>query len=100
MKHGFMSVVELKAYWVPKDLALPAPTEGYMVFFMAFYEWGFGVPPHPLLHSLLLYYGLQLDHLAPSGVLNISVFITLCEAYLAVNPDLNLWKYFFHVRYP
>jgi hypothetical protein len=26
--------------------------------------------------------------------------VTLCEAYLGIDPDLDLWKYFFHVRCP
>jgi hypothetical protein len=45
------------------------------------------------------YYGLELNHLTLSGVLHITIFITLCEAYLGVNPDLDLWKYFFYVRH-
>jgi hypothetical protein len=26
--------------------------------------------------------------------------VTLCEVYLGINPDLDMWKYFFHVRRP
>jgi hypothetical protein len=55
------------------------------------------VPPHLFLHSLLWYYGLELHHLTPSGVLHIAIFVTLCEAYLGVDPNLNLWKYFFRL---
>jgi hypothetical protein len=100
VKHGIMSAVELKACWVPKDPALPSPTEGYVVSFTAFYKPGFSVPPHPFLRSLLRNYGLELHHLTLFGVLHIAIFITLCEAYLGVDPDLDLWKYFFHVRHP
>jgi hypothetical protein len=70
------------------------------VSFMAFYERGFGVPPHQFLHSLLRYYGLELHHVTPSGVLHIAAFVTLCEAYLRIIPDFDLWKYFFRVRRP
>jgi hypothetical protein len=97
MKHGFMLPAELEAYRVPKDHALPAPAEGYVVSVMAFYEWGFGMPPRPFLHSLLRFYDLELHYLTPSRVLHITVFVTLCEAYLGVDPDLDLWKYFFRV---
>jgi hypothetical protein len=38
-----MTVAELATYCVLEDLAFPAPTEGYVVAFAAFYEWGFGV---------------------------------------------------------
>jgi hypothetical protein len=53
--------------------------------------------PHQFLRSLLRYYNLELHHLTPSGVLHIAAFVTLCDAYLGIDPELDLWKYF-HVR--
>jgi hypothetical protein len=44
--------------------------------------------------------GLELHHLTPSKVLHIAFFVTLCEPYLGVDPDLDLWKYFFRVHHP
>jgi hypothetical protein len=41
-----MTAVELATYHVSEDPASLAPTGGYMVAYMAFYERGFGVPPH------------------------------------------------------
>jgi hypothetical protein len=99
MMHGFMSAVELVACRVLEDLAFPVPTKGYMVSFMAFYERGFGMPPHQFLRSLLRYYGLELHHLTPSRVQHIVAFVTLCEAYLGIDPDQDLWKYFFHIHH-
>jgi hypothetical protein len=98
VKHGFMAVTELKACRVLKDPAFPTPAEGYVDSFVEFYERGFGMPPHQFLHSLLRYYDLELHHLIPLGVVHIAAFITLCEAYLGINPELDLWKYFFRVR--
>jgi hypothetical protein len=43
--HGFMLAAELKACRVPEDPTFPAPTEGYVVSFMAFYEHEFDMPP-------------------------------------------------------
>jgi hypothetical protein len=100
MKHEFMSVAELEACWVTKDPALLAPMERYVMSFTAFYERGLEVPPHPFLRSLLWYYDLKLQYLTPSRVMHIAVFVTLCEAYLGVDPDLDLWKYFFRVHHP
>jgi hypothetical protein len=71
MKHGLMSVVELKACQVPVDPAFPALVEGDVESFTAFYEWGFGMPSHQFLCLLLRYYVLKLHHLTPSGVLHI-----------------------------
>jgi hypothetical protein len=95
-----MSTTELEACCVPGDLAFLAPVEGYMVPFTDFYEWGFCVPLHQFRCSLLQYYGLVLHNLTPSGVLHITAFVTLCEAYLWIDPNLDLWRHIFHVRRP
>jgi hypothetical protein len=89
-----MVAAELKACCVPGDPTFPAPAEGYVASFVAFYEWIFGMPPHRFLCSLLWYYSLELHYLTPSGVLRIVAFVTLCEAYLGINLKLYLWKYF------
>jgi hypothetical protein len=81
-----MAVAELKVGRVPEDLAFPAPVEGYVMSFAVFYERGFGMPPHWFLCSLLWYYGLELHHLTPSRVLHITAFVTLCKAYLGIDP--------------
>jgi hypothetical protein len=57
MKQGLIMVVELVSCLMPED---PAPTDGLVVTILAFYERGFGVPFHYLLHSLLWYYVLEL----------------------------------------
>jgi hypothetical protein len=69
-----------------------------MVSFVAFDERGFTTPSHQFLRSLLQYYGLVLHNLIPSGGLHIATFMTLCETYLRVGPELDLWNYFFCVQ--
>jgi hypothetical protein len=64
----------------------------------AFYERGLGVPSHQFLCSLLEFFGLKLHHLTPSGILHMAAFVTLCEAYMGIEPHLNLWNYFFCTR--
>jgi hypothetical protein len=83
---------------MPEDPVFPAPTEGYMVSFMAFCERGFGMPSHWFLCLLLLHYKLELHHQTPSGVLHIVSFVTLREAYQGIDPEFDLWNYFFSVR--
>jgi hypothetical protein len=46
MKHGFMLAVGLVTCRVPVDPVFPAPVEGYVVSFTAFYEQGFSMPSH------------------------------------------------------
>jgi hypothetical protein len=71
-----------------------------VVSFVAFYEQGFGAPLHWFLHLLVRQYNLELHNLTPSGVLHIVAFVTLCEAYMRIDPQLDLWNYFFCVWCP
>jgi hypothetical protein len=48
------------------------------------------MPLHWFLHLLLWHYDLELHHLTPSGVLHIVAFMTLCEAYLGIDPEFDL----------
>jgi hypothetical protein len=38
MKQGFTTVAELTTCCVPEDPTFPSHVEGYLVYFMAFYE--------------------------------------------------------------
>jgi hypothetical protein len=53
------------------------------------------VPSHLFLCFLLQLYGLELHHLTPSGILHLADFVTLCEAYMGIEPHFDLWNYFF-----
>jgi hypothetical protein len=68
---------------------------GYVMACMAFYGWGFGVPSHQFLCSLLWPYGLELHHLTPTGILHLVAFMTKCEANIGIEPHFNLWCYIF-----
>jgi hypothetical protein len=54
------------------------------------------VPSHQFLRLLLQFYGLELHHLTPLGILHIAAFVTLCGAYMGIEPHFDLWNYFFH----
>jgi hypothetical protein len=100
VKLGFMTVVELMACRVLEDPTFPAPVEGYVVSFVAFYVLGFGTPSHRFLRLLLQHYGLELHHLTHLGVLHIATLMTLCNAYLGIDPEFDLWNYLLRVRCP
>jgi hypothetical protein len=71
---------------------------GYRVSFVDHLIRGLSAPIHPFLRGLLFIYGLQLHHLTPNSILHISIFITLCEAFLGVQPNWALWKRIFFCR--
>jgi hypothetical protein len=100
MGKGFMTVMELTTCHMLEDLVSPAPTEGYVVSFVVFYERGLDVPSHRFLCSLLQHYRLELHNLILWGILHIAVFMTLWEAYMGIDPYFDLWNYFSCVRRP
>jgi hypothetical protein len=50
-----------------------------------------------LIRGLALYH-LNLTHLNPNSILQVSVFVHLCEAFLGILPHFGLWKYLYHCR--
>jgi hypothetical protein len=53
---------------------------------------------HRFLCSLLRSYGLEFHHLTHSGILHMVAIGALCEAYIGIEPPLNLWSHFFWAR--
>jgi hypothetical protein len=66
--------------------------------FLAFLLRGFSLPAHEFLHGLIFLYDVQLHQLTPNSLLHIACFITLCEAFLGVDPHWVLWKYLFRLH--
>ncbi|KAK1681187.1 hypothetical protein QYE76_042035 [Lolium multiflorum] len=82
----------------PKEESYPRPPMEYRVSFVDHLIRGLSSPIHDFLRGLLFMYGLQLHHLTPNSILHISIFITLCESFLGVQPNWSLWKRIFLCR--
>ena len=50
---------------------------------------------HWFLRGLLNEWGLELQHLNPTGVLHVAGFITVYEAFLRMEPHVNLFHWIF-----
>jgi hypothetical protein len=59
---------------------------------------GLALPISPFFRGLLDFYRLNLTHLNPNSILQISIFVHLCEAFLGVLLHFGLWKYLYHCR--
>jgi hypothetical protein len=59
---------------------------------------GLALPASPFFRGLLDFYTLNLTHLNSNSVLQIAVFVHLCEAFLGILPHFGLWKYLYHCR--
>ena len=69
-----------------------------MVSFLTFHERGLGYPAHWFLRGLLNEWCLELQHLNPMGVLHIAGFVTICEAFLGMEPHVDFIRRLFSGR--
>ena len=77
---------------------VPTPRPHERVVFLPHFLRGLGFPLHPFVRGLMFYYGLDFHDLAPNFILNISVFIVVCEAFLRIPPHFGLWLKIFNVK--
>jgi hypothetical protein len=63
--------------------------------FLAFLFHGLSLPTHEFLCGLLFVYGMQLYQLTPNSLLHIACFITLCKAFLGIDPHWILRSIYF-----
>ncbi|KAK1601014.1 hypothetical protein QYE76_016964 [Lolium multiflorum] len=82
----------------PSEESYPTPPMEYRVSFVDHLIRGLSAPIHEFLRGLLFAYGLQLHHFTPNSILHISIFITLCECFLGVQPSWALWNRIFFIR--
>ena len=69
--------------------------------FQSFYEKDFALPTRAFFRGLLFFYGLEVTHLKPNSIAQITIFIHLCKAFLGITPHLNLKRALYHLRgYP
>jgi len=69
----------------------PYKNTGEIIAFTSFLERGLGFPCSSFFSGLLRYYKIQLHHLTPNSFVYISIFVPLCEAFLAIEPHFELF---------
>lgn len=87
--------LEWKSCW---NQEFPTENNQEIPLFISFCERGVGLPISAFFKNLLGFYGLQLHHLNPNGILYISVFVHACEAFLGIEPSLPLFRTLYHIK--
>ncbi|KAK1669117.1 hypothetical protein QYE76_057276 [Lolium multiflorum] len=60
--------------------------------------WAF--PPSPRISLVSPFsYGIQLWQLTPNSILHLAIFITVCVAFLGIDPHWGLWRKIFFVKH-
>jgi hypothetical protein len=63
------------------------------VSFTDFHKRGFRVSASNFLHGFLHEHRVHLHHLPPNAVLQLAGFVVMCEAFLGIIPNKDLfWK--------
>jgi Putative gypsy type transposon. len=76
----------------------PEPVLGRMVAVEDYILCGFLPPPSEFFLLVLNFYGLSLLHLNPNSIAFLSIFSHLCEAYIGVEPFLDLFRFYYELR--
>jgi hypothetical protein len=93
---GVLPPKELCSWQICRGVTVPTEDTHESVVYVPFLIRGLALPISP--HGLLDFYNLNLTHLNPNSILQISIFVHLCEAYLGILPHFRLWKYLYHCR--
>jgi hypothetical protein len=86
--------------WRPAiDEDIPTPNTNEIVVFSSFFQRGFSLPASNFLYGLLDHYQIKSVHLNPNSILEIAIFVHLCEAFLGIPPNFPLFKNYFFLKY-
>ena len=77
---------------------VPHPSANEVVSFLAFHKRGLRYPMHWFLRGLLNEWGLELQQINPMRVLHIVGFVTVCEAFLGMEPHMDFFRWLFSGR--
>jgi hypothetical protein len=95
---GVLPPRELCSWRICHGVTVPTEDTHESVIYVPFLLRGLALPISPFFRGLLDFYRLNLTHLNPNSILQISIYVHLCEAFLGVLPHFGLWKYLYHCR--
>jgi hypothetical protein len=95
---GVLPPKELCSWWICRGVTVPTEDTHESVIYVPFLIHGLALPISPFFRGLLDFYHLNLTHLNHNSILQVSVFVHICEAFLGVLPHFGLWKYLCHCR--
>jgi hypothetical protein len=95
---GVLPPKELCSWRICRGVTVPTEDTHESVIYIPFLIRDLALPISPFFHGLLDFYHLNLTHLNPNSILQVSVFVHFCKAYLGILPYFGLWKYLYHCR--
>jgi hypothetical protein len=95
---GVLPPKELCSWRICRGVTVPTEDAHESIIYVPFLIRGLALPVSPFFRGLLNFYHLNLTHLNPNSILQVYVFIHLCEAFLGILPHFGVWKYLYHCR--
>jgi hypothetical protein len=93
---GVLPPKELCSWRICRGVTVLTEDTHESVVYVPFLIRGLALPISPFFRGLLDFYSLNLTHLNTNSILQISIFVHLCEAFLRILPHFGLWKYLYH----
>jgi hypothetical protein len=87
---GVLLPKELCSWRICRGVTVPTEDTHESVVYIPYLIRGLALPVSPFFRGLLDFYNLNLTHLNPNSIMQISVFVHLCEAYLGILPHFGL----------
>ena len=95
---GLIQSKDIAEWRAPGEHRVPALGPSEIILFVSFVRAGLCLPASAFLHRFFNYFGVTLNHLTPTVVLHLSIFVHLCETFLGIPPSLCLFRYFFRLK--
>jgi hypothetical protein len=89
---GVLPPKELCSWRIYRGVTVPTEDTHESVIYIPFLIRGLALPISPFFRDLLDFYHLNLTHLNPNSIMQVSVFVHLCEAFLGILPHFGLWN--------
>jgi hypothetical protein len=81
---------ELCSWQICRGVTVPTEDTHEYVVYVMFLIRGLALPISPFFRGLIDFYELNLTHLNPNSILQVSIFVHLCEAFLGILPHFGL----------
>jgi hypothetical protein len=95
---GVLPPKELCSWRIWRGVTVPTEDAHESVVYVPFLIGGLALPISHFFCGLLDFYDLNLTHLNPNSILQVAIFVHLCEAFLGILHHFGLWKYLYHCR--
>jgi hypothetical protein len=95
---GVLSPKELYSWRICRGVTVPTEDTHEFVVYVSFLIRGLALPISPFFCGLLDFYDLNLTHLNHNSILQVVIFVHLCEAFLGILPHFRIWRYLYNCR--